>query len=384
MSSSDHDQTQAQRIRLQRTLWGLLAQLCLVVILVSAAFVGYLQPLRVVEVAALIVGFVLIYVALIRSGINLRFRDPSMTAAQVMTSLPPACYAMFHIEEPQVRLSVVLMATIGLLFATLSLDLRRLLLMAAYYVGTYLLTLAALLRWAPERVNVTAEISVVIAYIVVLVLICLLGGFITGLRQKLRQRNARLEAAMAELEDLAIRDPLTRLPNRRAVMEHLAHEGSRVERRTFAQQSLCIAVADVDHFKQINDNHGHQAGDAVLCRISDALLSTLRQADFVGRFGGEEFLLIFPESSWTGARIAADRVRESVANLDIPELPTSSGTSISIGVAVHRPGETVEDTLRRADEALYHAKEEGRDRVVMADPRPEASTIPQPETTTGR
>ncbi len=363
----------AQALRLQRLGWGFAVQASLFLILASATAMGHLDGSRLWHYGAVTLVLNVAYLVIIRTGLNLRLRDPSLTGAQVMLSLPAACYVMYHLEVPQLRITVVLMATVGMLFAALAFDTRRLILLGAYHVLMYVLVILALIQWAPERITPSVEITVVVAYSVVLLLIALLGSFIAGLRHKLRDRNRELKAAMAELEDLATRDPLTRLPNRRAVMEHLAHESSRAARRTPLEQSLCLCMADIDLFKDINDTYGHQAGDNVLCAVSDALQTTLRQGDFVGRFGGEEFLLMFPESTREGAAIAAERVRSAIAALRIDDLPPETQVTISLGVAVHRPGDTVDDTLRRADQALYAAKEGGRNRVVVAETPPELS-----------
>ena len=363
----------AQALRLQRLGWGFAVQASLFLILASATAMGHLDVSRLWHYGAVTLILNASYLVIIRTGWNLRLRDPSLTGAQVMLSLPAACYAMYYLQEPQLRITVVLMATVGMLFAALAFDTRRLILLAAYHVLMYVLVILALIQWAPERITPSVEITVVVAYSVVLLLIALLGSFIAGLRHKLRDRNRELKAAMVELTELATRDPLTRLPNRRAVMEHLAHESSRAARRTPLQQSLCLCMADIDLFKDINDTYGHQAGDNVLCAVSDTLQNTLRQGDFVGRFGGEEFLLMFPESTREGAAVAAERVRSAIAALRIDDLPPETQVTISLGVAVHRPGDTVDDTLRRADRALYAAKEGGRNRVVVAETPPEPS-----------
>lgn len=370
MQQADDATRKAQRLRLQRLLWGFTSQLCLLLILVSAAFTGFIEPTRVIHVAAAVLVLNTGYLVCIRTGINLRVRDPSLTGVQVALSLLPAVYAMYHLHEPQVRVAVVLMATVGMLFAALAFDTRRLLWLAAYHVLAYALVTAALMVWAPERVHPPAEIPVIFAYAVVLILIALLGSFIAGLRGKLRHRNQELRRTMAELQDLAARDPLTRLPNRRAVMEHLAQETSRAERRDPANQRMCVCMVDVDHFKRINDGYGHQVGDRVLCAVGDTLRGTLRQGDFVGRFGGEEFLLLFPESNRQGVRAAAERVRDAIEAMEAPDLPAHERVTISLGVAIHPAGDSLDATLQRADRALYEAKAGGRNRIVVAESVP--------------
>ena len=231
MGTSREDDRKAQALRQQRLAWGFAVQVCLFLILASATTMGHLHASRLWHfgIATLVLNSA--YLVTIHSGLNLRLKDPSLTGPQVMLSLPPACYAMYHLEEPHLRITVVLMATVGMLFAALAFDTRRMILLAAYHVVLYVVVILALIQWAPERIDPSVEITVVFAYSVVLVLISLLGTFIAGLRHKLRKRNQELKEAMAELTELATRDPLTRLPNRRAVMDHLAHESSRAVRR---------------------------------------------------------------------------------------------------------------------------------------------------------
>jgi len=147
-------------------------------------------------------------------------------------------------------------------------------------------------------------------------------------------------------------------------MAQLKKESARSERRFPEQNALCVSMLDVDNFKEVNDTWGHEAGDRILCEISAVLRSVVRQGDFVGRFGGEEFVIILPETSLEAARALAARIRETVADLHFSALPTGERVTVSQGVADHRSGERIEDTLRRADSALYRAKDGGRNAFV--------------------
>ncbi|SEO58339.1 GGDEF domain-containing protein [Aquisalimonas asiatica] len=357
--------SRAQSLRLQRTLWGFLAQLCMLLILASMALAGFMEPIRVAHVALMHVGLVTVYVILIRSGVNLHLNDPSMTGAQVTLSLLPAMYAMYHLQDPQLRVAVVLMATVGMLFAALAYDTRRLLWLGGYHVLAYVLLIGALAQWAPERLNLRAEGPVLLTYALVVIMICLLGGFIAGLRRTLRQRNTRLEVALAELQDLATLDPLTRLPNRRAALEQLRTRSAQARFLGAGSTDVAVGLVDIDLFKQVNDTFGHQAGDMVLCRVGDALRASLRQDDFIGRFGGEEFLLILSDADPGAARQTAERLRQTILALQFPELPDDHDLTISVGITLLAPDETTEAALFRADRALYDAKDRGRNATVL-------------------
>ncbi len=372
MKPAERDATaRAQRLRLRRALGGGGVSACTLLIVLGCYLTGLIagRPalLFVVMLTTLNIGII----SMILSGLNLRLRDPSMTGAQIIAPLWPAIYVMYHLTEPQARMAFLLIAMVAMLFGVFRFDFRGMLALGGVVLLSYLVLLAALLAWAPERIDIHVEAIIVFAYGIMLSLVAYLGSFIAGLRRSLMQRNRELETAMKELRELATRDPLTRLPNRRTLMEHLDREAARTDRRNPASQALCVCMLDVDLFKRVNDTYGHQVGDAVLRRIAAALRRSLRGGDFVGRFGGEEFLLILPENTREDAERAAERIRRGIAVLRIPELPAGETMTVSLGVAVHRPGETVDQTLGRADAALYEAKHRGRNHVVMADPAPD-------------
>jgi diguanylate cyclase (GGDEF)-like protein len=172
------------------------------------------------------------------------------------------------------------------------------------------------------------------------------------------------------LERAATTDGLTGLLNRREFDRVLAEELRRGARYGSA---LSIAIGDVDHFKKLNDTHGHQAGDEVLRIVSRTLRMTVRDVDKVFRFGGEEFVLLLPESDAAGALQTAERVRVAIEEMVVP---LANGTrvrvSISLGVATHPVhGGTPDELLKNADAALYESKAKGRNRVsVSATQRP--------------
>jgi diguanylate cyclase (GGDEF)-like protein/PAS domain S-box-containing protein len=168
----------------------------------------------------------------------------------------------------------------------------------------------------------------------------------------------------SELERLAAFDELTGLGNRRHLLQTMEQEFERARRYA---RPLALMVIDVDHFKAVNDRHGHAAGDLVLQRLSAAFVEALRETDRVGRLGGEEFAAVLPESNVEQARNAAERVRAAVAALRVPHDGAVISPTVSIGVAEVRPGHDVQQVLARADEALYAAKRDGRNRVVTCD-----------------
>tara|TARA_R110000868_G_scaffold26347_8_gene101587 strand:+ start:252 stop:1613 length:1362 start_codon:yes stop_codon:yes gene_type:complete len=180
-----------------------------------------------------------------------------------------------------------------------------------------------------------------------------------------RKRYAdRLRNQLDESLEMAVTDPLTGLHNRRYIASRLRQA---VESANNGGAPVSLLIADIDHFKQINDNFGHEGGDKVLCAFADRLLVDLRALDLAARYGGEEFLIVMPGAGLAEARIAAERLRVSIASerFKLPDGKTAPVT-VSIGIAQASAGESADSLLRRADEALYLAKGEGRNRVEAA------------------
>lgn len=180
-----------------------------------------------------------------------------------------------------------------------------------------------------------------------------------------RDLEQRISERTAELERMATTDPLTGLSNRRDLQRLAEVERARAMRH---RHDLAVLVVDADHFKRINDTHGHAGGDAALQAVAAELQALVRGHDLVGRWGGEEFVLVLPHLDAIGARTAAERVRQRIGELAIrlPDGDTARLT-VSVGAAVARGDESFERVLRRADRALYAAKATGRNRVAFDD-----------------
>src|SRR5256886_1038831 len=163
---------------------------------------------------------------------------------------------------------------------------------------------------------------------------------------------------MREREQLARTDPITGLMNRRAAEEVLEREASRAQR--FGSR-ISVALVDLDLFKQVNDRHGHAAGDEALRAVAQVITSAMRGVDVAARWGGDEMIAILPATGLEGARSFGERVRAAVEGLDEKVM---HGVTLSVGVAELQPGEDWADAVRRADAKLYEAKDAGRNRVA--------------------
>lgn len=176
--------------------------------------------------------------------------------------------------------------------------------------------------------------------------------------------HRQLEHVTAELRTLSRRDPLTGLGNRLAMQEELETMARRAERYG---HEYTVALLDLDNFKGLNDNHGHQAGDRALRAVARLLAESCRRSDTCYRYGGEEFLCVFPEQSAAGAGVAVARVQQELADLAIAnEASTHHGLlTLSAGIAPSHREPGIDDLLRRADRALYQAKAQGRNRIEL-------------------
>lgn len=185
-------------------------------------------------------------------------------------------------------------------------------------------------------------------------------------RRTARDLARQLEDANRRLADMALRDPLTGVFNRRYLEEFLAHETLRAAR---AGQTFTVAMLDLDDFKAYNDAQGHLAGDRVLREVAQAMTAALRASDLVARYGGEEFTVVLPNTSPPDAARVLERVRAAVAALALPgrEAMPRGCITVSVGAACFpQDGTSVRDLLTRADDALYRAKELGKNQVTFA------------------
>jgi diguanylate cyclase (GGDEF)-like protein len=189
------------------------------------------------------------------------------------------------------------------------------------------------------------------------------GLYGASLREALYKRGNELKIAHARIEELARTDELTGVYNRRHITKALYEELAFTRR---AAMPLSVALIDLDFFKRINDTYGHPAGDEVLKSVTIALSANLRGIDKIGRYGGEEFLLVLPSSTEEDSVDVVDRLRQIVAALDWSAISSDLRVTMSVGVAQVRTDEAPDEALSRADIALYKAKDAGRDTVMTA------------------
>ena len=185
-------------------------------------------------------------------------------------------------------------------------------------------------------------------------------GMLVNIDRQVKAEHKQKELN-AKLNVLARHDALTGLYNRRAIEEVLEREHRRAKRYS---RGLAVAIADLDDFKKINDKYGHNCGDMVLKHLAKTFLHWIRDTDSVGRWGGEEFLFVFSETSCEGAQIVAERIRSSLNSQEFICGENSLKLSITIGISYRIQQVSIEDMIHEADNALYYGKSSGKNQVV--------------------
>jgi diguanylate cyclase (GGDEF)-like protein len=207
----------------------------------------------------------------------------------------------------------------------------------------------------------TERVAAMLGFIITIGQCAFVGLYGSSMRKILYERGVELKAANKRIEELAELDELTGSFNRRCIMRMLDDEIARVPR---LKTSCAIALIDLDWFKRVNDHYGHPIGDEVLRTFAIAVFANIRHIDRFGRYGGEEFLLVLPDTPDDEAVRTLNRLRAIIADLDWSAFSPDMQVTISAGVATLKPDETPETFLARADSALYIAKARGRNRIV--------------------
>ena len=344
-----------QSLRVGRLLIAAGTSLLVCLALAFCAFLDLLPWAVAVQGTAGIVTLAVLFYALFRTGLNLRFADPSLTTEQMGAAMLFLAYVMYHAGPA--REAFTLFYPVVMLFGVLRLTARRLFVLALLALAAHG-TILHLCYLNDPGMDAKAALTEFVVLMVVLPWFAVMGGYVNRLRLRLSDSHRALQQAFGRIEQLAIRDELTGGYNRRYMLDALARERSRAERLS-TRFSLCII--DLDHFKSINDTQGHAAGDAVLRQLPAVVAHSLRANDIFGRYGGEEFLAILPDTDLQGARTVAERMRAATEKADFPG--AGRKVTLTVGVAEHLRREELNALLARADRALYAGKAQGRNRV---------------------
>jgi diguanylate cyclase (GGDEF)-like protein len=307
-------------------------------------------------------GSVACFIALSEAGVNDRFKDHYFVVQQSMVSL--AIMLAFAFLVPEV--GILFLCTLFVVFSFSALRSTPRQTVIAWTVMAFGLAALFLLTNKPISMPYQTHLerfTTMLAFALTIGRCMFLGIFASSLRDTLYKRGLQLKEAYKRIEELAELDELTGSFNRRCIMRMLDDEIARAHR---SKTPFSVALIDLDWFKRINDAYGHPTGDEVLRTFAITIFANIRNIDKFGRYGGEEFLLILPDTPHEVAARILDRQREIIAELDWSAFSPGMSVTISAGVATLAPNEAPDALLARADSALYAAKARGRNRIASA------------------
>jgi diguanylate cyclase (GGDEF)-like protein len=351
-----------QHPRLQRMLLGVMVYVAFAVLRILGALGGWMDPLHVaIQVSGDLLGTSLFYLA-VRSGWSARFHDPLMTLAQIIFALTSVVmsYGLFEVG----RGAALQLLCLILVFGMLQLKPSQILILGGLAVAMLVLMLALMNHWQTPGFDLRQEAMNIGLASVFLPMLALVAKQVSELRLKQIRQSAELSQTLARLKELATRDSLTGLTNRRHMLTLMEEECKRQDR---GGRRFCLALLDIDWFKKINDGFGHPTGDEVLKQLATLAPEALRTSDVIARWGGEEFLILMPSTDLEGATLGLERLRAHLSpRWGFEAGPAWRAVTFSAGVTTYRLGESLSVTLERADKALYMAKTHGRDQVWSA------------------
>ncbi|MBS0447516.1 MAG: diguanylate cyclase [Proteobacteria bacterium] len=305
------------------------------------------------------VGMAVFYL-LIRSGWSQRTADPMLSEAQVVFGVVAVlwAYLMCGVWRSATLFPLMLILTFGAFVSSW----RRLAALTVLALIGLAASIALLHGGHPNAYDWRADIANLLMMAVVLPTCSIVAARLSSLRARLHSQRDRLERALDEVQRLATEDELTGLQNRRRMQELLELEHSRSVR---SGRTFCLAVIDLDHFGEINDEHGHAVGDQVLRLFAGEAKGAIRASDLLARWSDEAFVLLMPDTHAALARLGVERLRERTAATTIDAGASRLALRFSAGVVEHLAGESVSDAIGRAERALASAKVQGRNRVVV-------------------
>ncbi len=303
-----------------------------------------------------------IFTALIRTGLNTRFKDPSLTIPQLLWGTLYLLTIAYLLNEWR---SLILMGYFGMLsFGFFKLKFREFLSVILIAILGYLLVILYVFINEPERIDIKLELFQLLAFACSATIMLYTGSAIHRLRKRAQKQYDALQEALELNQRLATTDDLTGLYNRRFFMEQLSQQKALSERD---DSDFVICFCDLDNFKQINDTFGHHTGDIVLKTFSEILSSCIREIDYVARFGGEEFVCLLVNTDVENAEKVTERIRESLDKYNFSDIAPSLHATVSVGISNFKQFNTIQETLMDADNKMYRAKQLGRNKVVSTN-----------------
>ncbi len=357
-----HKKDSQQALRMRRFLIGVASYCMWLILIVYCYHQGFSR------LSAEWIGFAFGIVALInillyltfRTGLNKRFADPSLTMIQMCIAALGAMVVIYFTDK--VRGVILIVYIVTIMFGVFRFNLRQYIKFTFFSVLSYIAVILLLINNHPDRINLRIELLQVVVLAAVLIWFSMIGSYLNDLRASLSTTNRNLKKALNTIHDLAILDDLTKAYNRRHLFEELKHKKGLADR---GGSVFSIALLDLDRFKRINDTYGHVKGDEVLKHLIRSIRHEIREIDSISRYGGEEFIIVMDNTVIKGAEECAYRIKKAVAGLRFPGFSDAFRMTVSIGITAYKPLESIDQTIIRADKAMYRAKAEGRDRICV-------------------
>lgn len=351
-----------QRLRLKRGLLGLGGSVVFLALLLASYFMGFFRgsdQVLLTIICLVVLGSLAAPLAIL-GGLNLRFADPSLTMPQIVFATLVSFSAIYYLD--QLRAVFLMLYLTVMIFAAFRLKLAGFFFITAMALACYGTVILLLLQYHPESIELQAEMIRWVGFAFTLGGFSLSGADLSELRRRVSQQNRELNDALSTIKQQAITDELTGAFNRRHILDILKYQKSLADRGRY---SFVVCYADLDHFKRVNDHFGHNAGDMVLRKFSQLTKEAIREVDFIARFGGEEFLLVMVDTTLDNALKAMERVRKGIAEFSFGDMAPGLNITVSLGVTAYHPSDSIDGLIHRADEALYQAKQGGRNQVAV-------------------
>ncbi len=311
--------------------------------------------------SALTLAGMLVFLALIRSGWSRRWPEPSLTVPQMVFALISGTVAYMLLGAGRGAVFPVVMVV--LMFGMFIVSPRQMRWISVFAVLLFGAAMAVMTAHDPRSYPLRVEVGHFLLVATMMPAVSLLAGRLSRMRHRSRLQRAELAQALARLREHTTRDELTGLVNRRHMLELMEQEHQRCIR---SGQSFCLVVLDIDNFKPVNEEHGYAVGDAVLRAVAQEALRHVRVSDVLARWGGEEFVLLMGDTRAALAKGGLERLHQRVGALRILHGTAAVGITLSAGLAEHHAGESVADTLERAEKSLLDAKAQGKGRIVVS------------------
>jgi len=338
----------------------------------QSALLGVMARQTAWELTWISVGIFIGVFTLVRSGWTRRFKDPVLTFPHALLSL--SCCVLAYTQLGDHRANVMILMAQTIVMSMFRLQPVQVLQLGLYNTALLAAAVVGLSMHDPQRYRLTLGLAHFLVGGSTLLTLSLIGKWVSDIRVRISRQANELTEALHIVQKMATTDMLTGAMNRR-VMSDLAESEIKLCERSGT--TMCVALIDLDHFKQVNDQHGHHAGDLVLRSFAQHAQSQLRQVDKLARWGGEEFLLMLPHANEQDSLAALERLRLGLEGLSF-DGHAHLKVTLSAGIARAQPGESLENLIERADMALYKAKQQGRNRCVLA---PQQDAAPAPATT---